>query len=345
MLRETEAFALRRYVTTSGEVNLNALERDVVSLAREASVESPAKDRIVATVEALWKGKVVQGRLDKNKDVLENYSKNTPLEEAESVPGQIFKEAVLSWNDGDVGIWISSPRDPKDDFDGTDFYQEGRLRIVIKKTKLGIPLIKTYGIPLVGVTPDDCLYQFWRLEEFSEQRLSVDKPRDLRANTLRLKIPEGSSWIDFLQGQVSTKLVNEEVWDAIRNGEVATQTRQIAISFRDKVIDEQKKERIRRAVKAENYSQLIYIGAEIEREMAKAGFKITAGVCGLLNSDLIKPLLGYANKNRSGEWMGGVDGRCWEYKLGDCRICNSKTEVGPCKICRNCEKLFDNDQR
>ena len=31
----------------------------------------------------------------------------------------------------------------------------------------------------------------------------------------------------------------------------------------------------------------------------------------------------------------------WEYHHGICRLCNDFTEVGPCKICKTCEKKFD----
>jgi len=31
----------------------------------------------------------------------------------------------------------------------------------------------------------------------------------------------------------------------------------------------------------------------------------------------------------------------WDYHDGECRICNTKTEVGPCKICRKCESKFN----
>jgi hypothetical protein len=31
----------------------------------------------------------------------------------------------------------------------------------------------------------------------------------------------------------------------------------------------------------------------------------------------------------------------WEYHKGDCAKCGAKNvDVGPCKICRKCEKLF-----
>jgi len=33
--------------------------------------------------------------------------------------------------------------------------------------------------------------------------------------------------------------------------------------------------------------------------------------------------------------------RQWDYHDGECRICNTKTEVGPCKICRKCEGKFN----
>jgi hypothetical protein len=32
----------------------------------------------------------------------------------------------------------------------------------------------------------------------------------------------------------------------------------------------------------------------------------------------------------------------WEYKIGDCRRCERKEiSVGPCSICKDCEKKFD----
>lgn len=37
-----------------------------------------------------------------------------------------------------------------------------------------------------------------------------------------------------------------------------------------------------------------------------------------------------------------VANKSWEYHTGDCVVCGSKNvDVGPCKICKNCEKKFD----
>lgn len=57
--------------------------------------------------------------------------------------------------------------------------------------------------------------------------------------------------------------------------------------------------------------------------------------------------VGYGGYGLNGLGLGEVGGvlwgekKPWEYHKGECRVCKRKTDVGPCNICKRCEKKYD----
>jgi hypothetical protein len=152
---------------------------------------------------------------------------------------------------------------------------------------------------------------------------------DLRRTPIPFEPPEAVSWVDFLQ-QV---IYMPKVWDAIRRGDdiVGTQEAQnagaeiIKATYSEILIAETSYDHLR-------------VGSSIELGAQRVGYMMQkVGSCGISNIEALRkqgPLEVFFNG------LETSSGGNWKYELGICRVCNNFKGVGPCSICKECERFF-----
>ena len=90
----------------------------------------------------------------------------------------------------------------------------------------------------------------------------------------------------------------------------------------------------------EDASRSLSLGQFIDRH-AYVPPKVV-GSCDVDSSATSPNTLGYTSIFSPGSFSLGGEQKEWSYTLGECRVCEDKfTQVGPCKICKTCEKKFD----
>jgi hypothetical protein len=332
---QRKALNLQSYSDSDGfSFNTRGLIADTAALATEVGTHRPAEERVHQTLEAVVNGIVVNFTVNKEKDVLEMFEKNSP----ESVGGGKIVKTLLEEEEGTLFAWLSPPGQLRN-YDGkTCEYEEGRIRIGIVREKMGFKILESYGIP-TDFEPEVYLNMFYKLQEFSDKEGQTPKnPNDLRDKIVVFKSPTGNKnrtdWLDFLSSNDALPEL-DSVFESIKSGKVGELNRKAKREAREeiqKVLPELKKVEIHI-----NEIDAIRIGALIERGMINRGWDMISKICGMLNSNLL---------NQQGLFLqvGMVDGRI-SVGLSDqfgpleftCPECNYPNKREPGKFVETCQ--------
>lgn len=330
---QRKALNLQSYLNGC-DFNERGLIADTAALATEIGTDRPIEERIHQTLEAVVDGIVINFPVDKKKNVLEMFEDDSP----ESVAGgKIVTDVLLNAEEGTIFSWFSPPG-------GIYDYDEGRIRVGIVRKRLGFKVLESYGIP-TNFDAQVYLNMFYKLQEFSVERgQTPETPDDLRGKIIFFKPPIESKrrtdWLDFLgTGDALPEL--KTAFEKIKSGEVGEFNRKAKRESREEV--QKVLPRIKKSEVYMSERDAIKIGALIENGMMKRGWSMISKACGLLNSDLLSQQNGLLIS------VGLKDGKIslnleqWTWKPGVCRPapegCGQyKQEVGPCKICKDCQR-------
>lgn len=136
----------------------------------------------------------------------------------------------------------------------------------------------------------------------SPNKITLLNPEALRANPIPITLPIGTSWIDVLSKYIPAP----NAWEKIKT-DVHIREKEEARIFYGRLAEEN----------------------PIENDTV------------LLTRGGANPSGRYSCLLRASEFFLVNSRVYWEYHHGTCRLCKSLTEVGPCNICKICEKKFN----
>lgn len=273
--------------------------------------EAPLEDRINTFSLAI-------GEIEKLAWGLRNETAQDKLEN-QAVSG------LIDWakrNESGTAIWISSP---------SEEYSESRFIIFTLATEGGQKVV-TWR-PICGKQDKFfCLSISEQIAAFS----TIDLPPlistdDLRKTLIPFDPKPYPDWITLMEDLFG----KSAIWEKIRNGDDIKE--RLATT---KVAEEIIGKNIANISSVHTFREQLTVGARLEREAERYGLRMQAsGSCGISNIMAVNSL------NSEGPFASFYSGNInskekWEYHEGTCRICGKEVEVGPCKICRVCEKKF-----
>lgn len=319
MLRE-KLFDTSLYPSLCKTVRPQVIHEDFTGLYVEA-VNRPLEERVNVRKFYIENREVVD-RINQTlvKKVKECFSCKTEFLAKESRAAEEFWEHMVDADIGSVAMTISPSG-------GTSPYKDARINIGLKISE---DCVEFYGI-VTELSPARLLSLYNRLSKFSETNTNLYSPEELREVALLLNIPNQESPWDFLEEMLP---LDSNVWQSIKKGlpwkikkELSQETRAITQEM-SKRLDSARSER-----------QFISIGAWGERMMQEKGMQLLGKSCpGATNTDLL-------NLSNSPPSLIDVFGNTrevvWTYHIGNCIHCGAKNvEVGPCSICKACEKIL-----
>jgi len=299
------------YTPLSADIGKRVLVQDVAGLVLEAGKLSP-EERINPRKLKIKNGSVVDPI--SGKEVAEGLKWETALDIVEGM-GMINFYNHLVDNEDSVVVCVSPPK-------GISPYFEGRINIGVRKGED----IEFYGIP-TKLNPEELLDFVSRVSEFSDAKIPT-KPDFLRLSPIPVFIPNNENVWKFLD---SVAPLDSNAWQAIFEGKPWQMK---AKSEKDaKLVAESATYLLTQAKTPRDF---VLIGAYIERSMQKLGWELDAAGCpGVFNSELLAP----ENSGFTKDAFGNTRATSWEYHTGSCVVCGaSNIPVGPCKICKTCEK-------
>lgn len=299
------------YAPLSPDVRKQVLVQDVAGLVLEAGKLS-LEERINPRKLKIKNGRVFDPI--SGKEVTEGLKWESALDIVEGM-GMINFYNYLVDHEDSVVICVSPPR-------GISPYIEGRVNIGVRKGED----IEFYGIP-TKLNPEELLDFIARVSEFSDAKIP-NKPDFLRLNPIPVFIPNSENVWKFLE---SVAPLDSHAWQTIFAGKPwemkarSEKDAQLTIESTAYLFTEAKTSR-----------DFILIGAYMERGMQRLGWELDkAGCPGVFNSELL-------DSNNSGftkDAFGNTRATTWEYHTGSCVVCGENNiPVGPCKICKICEK-------
>lgn len=335
MITERKLLDLSLYNDPQG-FNQKGLTADVAAAALEVDTTKPPSERTHRVLLAVVNGKnVINWPVNKQRDVKDQYSEKTEFDRREKEAGIAIREFLINGKVGECFAWISPPG-------GEYNYDEARLEIGVIRQKMGFKILESYGIPL-SLTPKECINIYSYLDEFSAEVSNVKEVEDLRSNIVRFTPPGVIHWLNFLSEEFPAL---NEVWISIKNGSVSERNRKAKAEAREKIAKVMPK-----LLRAKTEYDFVYQGALIEQYMISRGYQVQSSACGRSNMELLRqmkgfpyslsvgfnPISGFAEVN-----LVNTAKEKWSYHTGRCRLCEKdEVEVGPCKICKTCEKQFD----
>lgn len=232
---------------------------------------------------------------------------------------------VVDWakrNEFGKAIWISSP---------SEEYSESRFIIFSIASEGGQKIVTLR--PICGKQDKlFCLSISEQIAAFSPVDLppltSVD---DLRKTVIPFDPKPYPDWIAFMEDVFG----KSAIWEKIRKGDDIKQ-RLAATKVAEEIIGNN----IAYISSAHTPREQVAVGAMLEWEAERYGIRIqTSGSCGISNVMVLNSL------DRESPFSALYSGDItteekWEYHPGTCKVCGNKTQVGPCKICKICEKKF-----
>jgi len=177
----------------------------------------------------------------------------------------------------------------------------------------------------------DCLRAAEQLVAFSPLNLLLIETSDnLRRIPIPFEPPRGQSWVDFLEEAMGPSLV----WRNIRAGkDVRAKGKNLAMA--ESIVGKHYSEI---ASAKGNYEHLV-VGRRLELEAKSQGISFqSVGSCGISNSEALR---GFGVFNILFFFADFKSEKSWDYHAGQCRVCGLDLPVGPCNICKNCEKKFE----
>jgi hypothetical protein len=226
-------------------------------------------------------------------------------------------------------VWISPP---------SEAYSESRLLIYFPQTKENDEKLKLEYISIPA--PHDletCLFTARQLQAFSgEEFTPINSEEELRSTPISFEyLTPYENWIDLMEDS----FFFPEMWQAIKEGK--------------HIINAQESQIVSEKIVAKYYNDIqkasglrsIEIGALMEIEAEKYGYRFQAnGSCGRSNRSFLDKLsASFSPFSFLATVLSAVEK--WEYHNGSCRICGKDgVEIGPCGICKECEKKFKNTE-
>lgn len=300
------------------------LHEEFAGLYIEAGDNKTLEERINPSLYKIVDGEVFlvledEGELS-DKSVLENLSYHSELAKKESKAAKSFWKHLIKGEKGAFTVTISPSG-------GASSYDDARVNV---GHRLDSEEIEFYGIP-TALSPTSLLYLGVRISEFSDQSILIEDPEDLREISISINIPEGEDgpW-DFMQEMFP---LDSNAWEAIKLGlpweikkEVKKEAKPIAKQMSSKI------------AYAKTDLDFIYIGAWGEQMMESIGRRINSQHCpGATNTSLLQK----GDRVFTTDVFGNAREIKWEYYTGSCVNCGAKNvEVGPCDICKVCEKIL-----
>lgn len=304
---------------------------------RDVAVEAGANQSLERRVNLFQQrvtpdGMVVNPELDEHRDVSEFYSTKTERDRKETQAALQIRDAILNMPDGAVSVWFSPAYEDSSAESGTE--KLGRITVGHNKTVDGVRECESFGI-VSDLSGDQMLTSAWRLAEFTDRALRLESPEDLRNTAVILQLPEleDNPW-EFLRSYIPMP----NVWDAILSGEVQDN---IGDVNHDAAVVA--KEAYALLAKASTYNEQVAAIKTAERMMAERGRIIDHSQLDcptVMSNESQVYSFRYGLINSKGEPMFATSETEWTYTAGHCRVCETDTEVGPCKICKDCEKKF-----
>lgn len=276
----------------------------------------------------------------------EKQGKSIKKETADLIGMQKIQEYMEEAIEGETLLWASPP-DPEVGYDYGFFYIGTVEKIDEEQKRLKMAAMRLDKGPT--------LRQFnSALSLLSQEEIHFDTVNQFISNPLRLKREVTQSEIDFVLGG-SFEFVKDHREEA-RINEIKIKLQPYIDTFKSMVKEGASESMLRRMMFAlENYT--IYLKGEkakiiFETEKKSSGSFIdqysyippkVIGSCDIAPSGSSANMLGYGSIfSPTLAPMGKGSEKNWSYTWGECRLCNDKfTQVGPCKICKTCEKKFD----
>ena len=299
------------YPPLSPDVRKQVLVEDTAGLVLEAGKLS-LEERINPRKLKIKNGRVFDPVSDR--EVTGGLKWDSSLEIVEGMGMTNFYNHLVD-NKDSVVICVSPPK-------GISPYLEGRINIGVRKGED----IEFYGIP-TKLNPEELLDFISRVSEFSDAKIP-NQPDFLRMTPIPVFVPSNENVWKFLK---KVAPLDSNAWQTILEGkpwEMKTRSEkdaQLTIESAAYLLSEAKTPR-----------DFVFIGAYIERNMQKLGWGLDrAGCPGVFNSEL----LASDNSGFTKDVFGNTRATTWEYHTGSCVVCGtSNLLVGPCKICKTCEK-------
>ncbi len=295
-----------------------AVAQDLAGLYIEAG-DYPLDQRINPRKLEIRDCKVFDAETEK--EVPGNLKRGTPLNNFEADSAEAFYSHLI--NGYPLVVSVSAPG-------GISPYKEGRVNVGYRKSH---DEIEFYGIP-TQLSPETLLAKSILLSEFSDiSLLGIDSPDTLRGIAIPILIPpdEISPW-DFLEEMFP---LDSEAWKRIKEGKpwpIKEKARKDALSITPNMVDLIRTARTQR--------DFLIIGAIGERGMERQGWKLNYSSCpGKSNSELLNTTVD--GRAFTIDVFGNIREITWEYHMGKCVNCGaSEVSVGPCSICKICEKIL-----
>jgi len=317
MLKEQKVFDTSIYTRFSNEIKEVVILEDLAGFVIEAGKGLPLEERINARRLKIINDQVIDP--NSKELVTKHFRYQTTLDKKESRQAEQFYDHLVKNLPGALSISISPSG-------GEANYLEARINVGLRKREGEIEL---YGIPS-HLSPASLMSKTIRLTEHSLKSIRIDHPEELREISIPIKVPEGKSPWQFLEEVFP---LDSGAWQAIAAGrpwELKEKAKKDG-----KRVAENTSKKISLAITEIDY---ILAGAYAEQEMARIGWEINSSACpGALNSNLLKTLR--IKTDALGNQRLTVEK--WQYHIGTCANCGAKNvEVGPCKICKACEKIL-----
>jgi len=306
-----------------GPHRLESIKEDLAGLVIEAGVV-PLEERINPRRFEIRNGQVIDP--ETGKDIRSNWNHENPLSKKESNAADSFYEILVNSRIGGLCISISPSGGPAN-------YNEARINVGLR---LNEECIEFYGIPS-RISPQELLNL--AKKAFN---LTIENPEDLREIAIPIKIPQEISPWEFLK-QIFP--LDSDAWTSISQG----------IPWQIKEVASKDAERVAKFVgtllpSASSEEDFIRIGAIAERQMQESGWRLNQSACpGLFNFQLLArlyaPNLAIRGYSLASHFIKDSFGNnrelSWIYHKGRCRKCGEDNVlVGPCKICKDCEKYY-----
>ncbi len=313
------------YISLPEKKRATTIGEDLAGIVIEAG-DMPLHMRINPRRLEIVDGRVIDPKTGGG--VIEEFSTKNEFARRETEGAKNFYNLLAAGENGTLVIQESPSGGPYD-------YKEARINVGLRVGNT----IEFYGIPS-NLTPEGLLNHAFRLSEWSNQPFKPQFSEDLRELAIAVSIPTNTSpWL-FLN-QVAP--LDSNAWTEIFKG---TPWKIKAKAERDAAWVAA--EMAARLSNAATNREIIVIGAWGEKAMQSMGWKLNPLACpGLFNTQLLNLSSSYefSSGGFTIDTFGNFRITGWAYHPGECvnPACTDKgstVEVGPCKICKKCEKIL-----
>ena len=264
------------------------------------------------------------------REISEGFSqKEDVLSKAETVGAKAFYNDLLRSPNNTIVINISPPG-------GISEYKEGRINVAIKNENT----IEFYGIPTHLTARELLSRTVYLMSEWTSLSVFPLDPDKLRSIAVSVEAPNEKNVWEFMSEIFP---IDNDCWDQIINlrpwlfKEVTQEAAKVVTNETRPMF-----------AQASSRNHFIEIGTYIEKRMTElTGIMLNSSSCpGIFNQDVVFGSINSANMVV--DIFGNTRITKWGYEPGVCRHEDHvDTEepgskmVGPCKICKVCEKKYN----